>query len=105
MNADIILNSIIISYATVGLTYATFSIFKHNRQNSKMLSGLYGMYAATLAYLGCEFADDLGFPGFHAISKVLFIVFLTIAMPWSLNVYMRLTDHFTKKKNEKATQN
>ena len=100
MNTDIILNSIIISYATVGLTYATYSIFKHNRQNSKMLRGLYGMYAATLAYLGCEFADDLGFPGFHAISKMLFIIFLTIAMPWSLNVYMRLTEHVDKKKKD-----
>jgi len=105
MSADVVLNSIIISYAIVGLTYATFSIYRHNRQNSKMLRGLYGMYVATLAYLGCEFADDLGYPGFHAFSKVLFIIFLTIAMPWSLNVYMRLTEHIGKKKDEKTTQN
>lgn len=100
MNIDIILNCIVISYAIVGLTIALYNIFKHNRHNSKLLRGLYGMYAGTLVYLTCEFADDLGYNQFHVPSKIIFIVFLTIAMPWSLNVYMRLTDHMGKSKKK-----
>lgn len=114
MNLDVVLDSVNVCYAAVGLSYATYSVFKHNRKNSKLLRGLYAMYAATLIYLGIEYYSDLGMNinsytslGYacHIASKILFTGFLTIAMPWSLNVYMRLTDHVVKpKKNEETTQ-
>jgi hypothetical protein len=85
---DACFDAFLIAVTAVGLTQAVLKVRRISRVNKiprRILLGLWFMYGSTMVYICFLALEDLGFSGFREAGKILFLLFLIVAMPWSTN--------------------